>query len=130
MDLSAVKLLLVDDEEGFVTTLAERLELRGLAPRVALNGEQALALMQAEEPHVVVLDLRMPGLSGMEVLRRIKEHWPDVIVIMLTGHGSDQDSNACLNLGARAYFKKPLDLDILLDCIRAEAQNHPAFVNG
>jgi DNA-binding response OmpR family regulator len=122
--LTGLRLLLVDDEEGFVTTLAERLELRGLAPRVALNGEQALALATEEPPQVMVLDLRMPGMSGQEVLRAVKSRWPLTEVIMLTGHGSEQDRDACLALGAGAYHKKPLDLEVLMDSIRAAARRN------
>jgi DNA-binding response OmpR family regulator len=123
-DLSGLKLLLVDDEEGFVTTLAERLELRGLEPRVALSGEQALALAEAEPPQVMVLDLRMPGMSGLEVLKAVRSRWPFTEVIMLTGHGSEQDRDACLALGAGGYHKKPLELEVLLDSIRAAARRN------
>ena len=123
-DLTGLKLLLVDDEEGFVTTLAERLELRGIESRVALNGEEALALAADEEPQVMVLDLRMPGMSGLEVLKAARSRWPLIEVIMLTGHGSEQDRDACLSLGAGAYHKKPLELEVLLDSIRAAARRH------
>lgn len=119
-------ILLIDDEEAFVTTLQERLEMRGFLPRVALNGQAGLDMIAQEPPDVVVLDLRMPGMSGLEVLRRIRKGWPGLPVIMLSGHGSDQDFESCLNLGAARYHKKPLDIDILLESIRAVTQgNHP-----
>jgi DNA-binding response OmpR family regulator len=120
-------ILLIDDEEAFVTTLQERLEMRGFLPRVALNGQAGLDMIAQEPPDVVVLDLRMPGMSGLEVLRRIRKGWPGLPVIMLSGHGSDQDFESCLNLGAARYHKKPLDIDVLLESIRAVTQgNHPA----
>jgi DNA-binding response OmpR family regulator len=116
--MKQMKLLLVDDEESFVTTLCERLELRDIGAKVALNGEEALRLIKEDPPHVMVLDLRMPGIDGMEVLRRVKKERPEVQVIMLTGHGSEQDMERCLALGAFQYHKKPIDLEQLLKSIR------------
>jgi DNA-binding response OmpR family regulator len=115
-------ILLIDDEEAFVTTLQERLEMRGFSPRVALDGESALEMIAQDPPDVVVLDLRMPGMSGLEVLRRIRKAWPGLPVIMLSGHGSDQDFESCVNLGAALYHKKPLDIEVLLDSIRTVTQ--------
>lgn len=120
-------ILLIDDEEAFVTTLQERLEMRGFTPRVALDGQTGLDMIAAEPPDVVVLDLRMPGMSGIEVLRRIRKQWPCLPVIMLSGHGSDQDFEACVSLGAALYHKKPLDIDVLLDSIRAVTQGNIPF---
>jgi len=120
--MEGIRVLLIDDEEAFVTTLEERLELRGLLPRVALNGPDGLAMMENDPPDVVVLDLRMPGMSGTEVLKRIRTQWPGMPVIMLSGHGSDQDFETCINLGASVYHKKPLDIDVLLESIRTLVQ--------
>lgn len=120
--MEAVNILLIDDEEAFVTTLQERLEMRGFPARVALDGQSGLDLIAADTPDVVVLDLRMPGMSGVEVLRRIRGQWPGLPVIMLSGHGSDLDFETCMNLGAAQYHKKPLDIDLLLDSIRVVTQ--------
>ena len=120
--MEAVNIVLIDDEEAFVTTLQERLEMRGFPARVALDGRSGLDLIAADTPDVVVLDLRMPGMSGVEVLRRIRGQWPGLPVIMLSGHGSDQDFETCLDLGAAQYHKKPLDIDLLLDSIRVVTQ--------
>jgi len=120
--MEGIRVLLIDDEEAFVTTLEERLELRGLLPRVALSGPDGLAMMENDLPDVVVLDLRMPGMSGTEVLKRIRTQWPGMPVIMLSGHGSDQDFESCINLGASVYHKKPLDIDVLLESIRTLVQ--------
>lgn len=122
--MDALNILLIDDEEAFVTTLQERLEMRGYAARVALDGQSGLAMIAQEPPDVVVLDLRMPGMSGLETLRRIRGEWPGLPVIMLSGHGSDQDFEACQNLGAARYHKKPLDIEDLLDSIRTVTQGH------
>lgn len=118
-------ILLIDDEEAFVTTLQERLEMRGFLARVALDGQSGLDKIAEEPPDVIVLDLRMPGISGVEVLRRIRKQWPGIPVIMLSGHGSDQDFETCMNLGAAMYHKKPLDIDMLLESIRTVTQGKP-----
>jgi len=120
-------ILLIDDEEAFVTTLQERLEMREFSPRIAVTGEAGLEIIAAEPPDVVVLDLRMPGLGGVEVLRRIRRGWPCLPVIMLSGHGSDQDFETCMNLGAALYHKKPLDIDVLLESIRTVTQGNIPF---
>ena len=125
--MDPINILLIDDEEAFVTTLQERLEMRGFSPRVATDGLTGLEMITAEPPDVVVLDLRMPGLSGVEVLRRIRKQWPCLPVIMLSGHGSDQDFETCLSLGAALYHKKPLDIDVLLESIRTVTQGNVPF---
>lgn len=120
--MAETSILLIDDEEAFVTTVQERLDMRGFSCRMALDGETGLSMIADEIPDVVVLDLRMPGMGGLETLRRIRARWPGLPVIMLSGHGSDQDFETCLNLGAAMYHKKPLDLGDLLDSIRAVTQ--------
>ena len=116
--MERIKLLLVDDEQEFVETLAERLRLRELGPEVALDGERALQLVQDEIPDVMVLDLKMPGIDGMEVLRRVRAKYPDVQVVILTGHGSDKDRDEVLRLGAYAYLQKPVEIDELVNVVR------------
>jgi DNA-binding NtrC family response regulator len=113
------KVLMVDDEEDFVKTLAERMEMRDLSPDVALNGEQALQRVQDDVPDVMVLDLKMPGIDGMEVLRRVRKAYPMVQVIILTGHGSDKDEEEARRLGAFAYLQKPVDMERLIKTMRA-----------
>ncbi len=111
-------ILLIDDEEAFVTTLAERMELRGLSPRVALNGQDGLRLLQESVPDIVILDLRMPGISGTEVLQEIKRQHPQLPVIILSGHGSKEDLENCMALGAADCLRKPLEIRVLLDKIQ------------
>lgn len=112
------KVLLVDDEQEFVETLSERLLMRDMGSAVAYDGETALDLIREEEPEVMVLDLKMPGIDGIEVLRRVKETRPEVEVIILTGHGSEADRKACMDLGAFAYLQKPSDIDTLSDTLK------------
>jgi two-component system, OmpR family, response regulator CpxR len=107
------KVLLVDDEREFVQTLSERLLLREMGSAVAYDGESALSLIREDEPEVMILDLKMPGIDGIEVLRRVKQTNPDVEVIILTGHGSEADRETCMKLGAFAYLQKPVDIDLL-----------------
>ncbi len=107
------KVLLVDDEREFVQTLSERLQMRDLGSAVAYNGEEALSVVEEDEPEVMVLDLKMPGIDGVEVLRRVKTEHPNVEVIVLTGHGSQEVETLCTELGACAYLEKPVDIDAL-----------------
>jgi CheY-like chemotaxis protein len=112
------KVLLVDDEREFVQTLSERLLLREMGSAVVYDGESALSLVKEDEPEVMILDLKMPGIDGIEVLRRVKNTHPNVEVIILTGHGSDADREVCLNLGAFAYLQKPVDIDLLSETLK------------
>ncbi len=115
---SPSKVLLVDDEREFVETLSERLVMRDMGSAVAYDGESALELIEADEPEVMILDLRMPGIDGIEVLRRVKKTNPDIEVIILTGHGSEADKETCMGLGAFAYLRKPVDIDQLSETIK------------
>jgi DNA-binding response OmpR family regulator len=110
--------LLVDDEKQFVQTLSERLQLRDMGTAVAYDGESALKLLQRDDPEVMVLDLMMPGIDGIEVLKQVKQTRPEVEVIILTGHGSDEDRDTCMSLGAFAYLHKPVDIDVLSQTIK------------
>ena len=114
----SLKVLLVDDEEDLVRTMAERMEMRDLGSDVALDGQQALDMLENDIPDVMVLDLRMPGMDGMEVLRRVKDTYPQVAVIIMTGHGSDKDEEEARRLGAFDYLRKPVDMSQLMEVVR------------
>ncbi|MBF0508685.1 MAG: response regulator [Deltaproteobacteria bacterium] len=124
------KILLVDDEEELVKTLAERIKLRDLDPQVALNGEQALLTFEHTVPDVMVLDLKMPGIDGMEVLRRVKKVHPEVQVIILTGHGSDRDADEARRLGAFDYMQKPVELEDLVRAMRSAYRKKRDLTSG
>ncbi|MGX9364562.1 response regulator [Desulfoplanes sp. PS50] len=113
------KVLLVDDEREFVETLSERMLMRDMGSHVVYDGKEALEFVQDEEPEVMVLDLRMPGVDGYEVLRRIKKEHSKVEVIILTGHGSDADRAKCMEMGAFAYLEKPVNIDKLAETLKA-----------
>jgi DNA-binding response OmpR family regulator len=120
-----LKILLVDDEEEFVITLAERLELRGLQARAALNGEAALKMIEADTPEIVILDVMMPGIGGFEVLRRIKKQHPQLPVILLTGRGSEKEGVKGMQLGAFDYLMKPLNIEELIKKMQEAIESHP-----
>jgi DNA-binding response OmpR family regulator len=113
-----IKVLLVDDEVAFVNTLAQRLRMRKLLVDTVYDGEQALSYIKEIEPDVIVLDLKMPGLHGIEVLRQIKEMKREIQVIILTGHGTDKDEEEAKKLGGFDFLRKPADIDLLLAKIK------------
>ena len=117
------KVLLVDDEREFAQTLSERLQMRDMGSAVVFDGEQALNIVAEDEPEVMVLDLKMPGLDGLEVLRRVKTEHPDVEVIVLTGHGSKEIEETCLKIGACAYLEKPVDIETLTRTMKEAYKN-------
>jgi CheY-like chemotaxis protein len=112
------KVLLVDDEREFVQTLSERLLMRDMGSAVAYDGESALNMIAEDEPEVMILDLKMPGIDGIEVLRRVKESRSEIEVIILTGHGSEADRETCMKLGAFAYLQKPVDIEVLSETLK------------
>lgn len=114
-----MKLLLVDDEEEFVKALAERLKMRDLRSDTVLDGEEALSFVEDQEPDVMVLDLKMPGIDGMEVLRQVRKAYPNIQVIILTGHGTEKHEEEAKRLGAFDYLEKPVNLDVLVKKMKA-----------
>lgn len=113
-----IKVLLVDDEEAFVNTLAQRLKMRELHVNTVYDGEQALAKVKSEEPDVMVLDLKMPGLHGMDVLKEIRKAYPNMQVIILTGHGTEKDEEEARRLGGFDFLRKPADIETLVGKIK------------
>lgn len=112
------KVLLVDDEREFVEALSERLQMRDYSSAAVYGGEEALSIVEEDEPDVMILDLKMPGIDGLEVLRRVKEKHPNIEVIVLTGQGSEDVAKLCLELGACAYLEKPVDIEKLTQAMR------------
>jgi len=117
-DFDVPKILLVDDERKFVHSLSERLLIRDVSSAVAYDGESALSILDQDEPEVMILDLRMPGIDGIEVLKQVKETRPEIEVIILTGHGSEEDREVCMSLGAFAFLQKPVDIDVLTETLK------------
>jgi len=122
------RVLLVDDEEDFVAHLAKRLRKRGLEVETSASGEQALDKVGSAQFDVIVLDLAMPGLDGIETLRRLKEIDPEVQVILLTGHASVPDGVEAMKLGALDFVEKPAEFPELLDKIKEAGARHAVLV--
>jgi DNA-binding NtrC family response regulator len=112
-----MKVLVVDNETEFASTLAERLRLRKIEAASVFSGEEALAAVIGFLPDVVVLDLRMPDMDGLDVLPQIKAFDPTIEVILLSGHGSFEDGITGMELGAYDYIIKPVDLNLLMEKI-------------
>jgi CheY-like chemotaxis protein len=121
MDTGAqnLKLLLVDDEDDFRRATSQTLQRRGFSVTEAANGLQALEAARRERPDIVVLDLKMPGLSGIETLQRMREIEADLPVIILTGHGDFESAVAGIKLSIVDFLQKPVDVDELAGRIRA-----------
>ncbi len=122
--MEAIKILLVDDEAEFVKTLTERIRIRGLDADFAFSGEAALTMLTDSLPDVMVLDLKMPGMEGLEVLRLVRRQYPKLPVLILTGHGSERDEVEARRIGAFDYLQKPMDIDTLIERIRHAVAQH------
>lgn len=112
-----IRLLLVDDEAGFLDVLAKRLGRRGMQVTSAISGTKAIQTLRKSDFDVAILDLKLDDMDGIEVLQIVKKMVPDMPVIMLTGHGSEQAAREGMQFGAFDYLLKPCELDDLLDKI-------------
>lgn len=115
--MSPFKVLVVDDERDFLESLVRRLQRRSVDAAGVTSGEAALEHLEREKADVVVLDVKMPGMNGIEALRQIKQRHPEVEVILLTGHASVESGVEGLALEAFDYLIKPVKLDELIERI-------------
>jgi DNA-binding response OmpR family regulator len=113
--MDPLRVLIVDDEAELVSALEERLNLRGFQASGVTTGAEALSLVAEASFDVVVLDLKMPGLDGLEVIRRIKAERPGLQIVLLTGWGSEEDAEKGKSLGAYDYLMKPVKI---MDLVR------------
>ena len=114
--MTEMRILLVDDEEELVSTLAERLSLRGIKADWATSGEEALKMAQEELYDLAVLDVKIPRISGIELERKLKEKHPNMKFIFMTGHGSEDDfKDGSAEAGAEYYLVKPVNIEHLID---------------
>ena len=116
-----IKVLLVDDEVGFADILAKRLGKRGMAVTPVYTGTEAIQTIRKHDFDVAVLDLKMEDMDGIEVLKIFKKAYPEMEVIMLTGHGSEQAAKEGIEYGAFDYLTKPCELEDLLKKIQEAA---------
>ena len=107
--------LVVDDEQEFRELTAKRLTKRGLDASCAASGEECLAMIERHRIDVVLLDVKMPGMDGIETLRQIRQRTPLIEVVLLTGHASVDSGIEGMKLGAFDYLMKPIELDPLVD---------------
>ena len=114
-----MKVLVVDNEKSFASILADHLKLRKIDAHSVYSGRDALSAARDFQPEVIILDIQMPDMSGVEVLSRIKDSDPAIEVIVLTGNGSFDVGIQCMQLGAFDYLFKPVDLDQLLETIES-----------
>ena len=121
------RVLLVDDEKGFLDAMAKRLDKRGLIVSTAVGGAEALAALAADDMvEVVVLDVKMPGMDGIQALDRIKNEYPLVEVVMLTGHATVETAIEGMRKGAFDYLMKPCEVEVLMDKIEQAAARRRA----
>ncbi len=120
--MRSIRVLIVDDEDEFVSAVAERLQLRGFDAVGVTEGQDAIDLLSQGPFDVVLLDVKMPGLGGLGVIRKIKEKWPSLQVVLLTGHGSAQDAEEGTRLGAFQYVMKPVNIEDLTSIIHAASE--------
>lgn len=113
-----IRLLLVDDEKGFVDIISKRMSKRNIEVTKAYSGTDALQALRKADFDVAVLDLKMEDMDGIEVLKLFKKIVPDLAVIMLTGHGSEEAARDGINFGAFDYLTKPCDLEELVAKIK------------
>ena len=119
--MADLKLLLVDDEPAFLEPMAARLARRRISCSTAPGGEEALKLLREQHFDCAIVDVLMPAMDGLELLRRMRRDYPDTAVILLTGHASVELGVQGMELGAFEYLMKPVDLDELLDTVRRAA---------
>ena len=112
-----IRILIVDDEKEFVETLAERLRTRDFHVTEAFSGNEALEKLKEYNFDVTILDVRMPGMDGIEALRAIKKLKPLTEVLMLTGYGTVETAIEGMKIGAYDFLLKPCEMDVLLDKI-------------
>ena len=129
------EILVVDDEEGIRRSVSDVLSDEGFRTTTASDGDSALAAIAERRPHLVMLDVAMPGRDGLETLARLRETWPDLPVVMMSGHGTVETAVLATKLGAYDFLEKPLSYDKILLCVRnclesARLEAHNAQLRG
>jgi len=121
-----IKVLVVDDEIQFLNTLTKRLRMRGVDVTAASSGAEAMNELSDSAFDIAILDLRMPGISGEELLDIIKEKRPLMEVVILTGHGSSDSEQQCISAGSYSYLQKPCETSELIEVLKSAYQRRVA----
>jgi DNA-binding NtrC family response regulator len=124
----AEHVLLVDDEQEFLDVMKERLEARGMKVSTEISAEKALQRIENELFDALILDLKMPGIDGLEALKRAKDARPELQVILLTGHATVEEGVEAIKLGAMDFVEKPADLNALSEKIKRAHQTKMLIV--
>ncbi|MFH0945763.1 MAG: response regulator [Planctomycetota bacterium] len=122
------RILLVDDEAEFLEILTERLETRGVEVSTASDAAQALKAVEESDFDAIVLDLRMPGMDGLEALQAFRKKCPETQVILLTGHATVEKGVEAMKSGAMDVVEKPADIQVLLEKIKAASARKMVLV--
>lgn len=117
MEETPINLLIVDDEEQFLESISKRLNVRGFNVIAVDRGEKAIAVAKENPIDIALVDLKMPGINGEETLRRLKEVYQWLEIVILTGHGSVESAADCTRKGAYSYLQKPCELEKLLEVL-------------
>ena len=128
--MEEMKMMLVDDEERFLSTTQKLLSRKGIEALTAPSGGEALEKLRTQNIHVVILDVKMPGMDGIETLKQIKKQFPLVEVIMLTGHGTVESAVEGLKSGATDYLTKPTDIAELIEKAEEAFNKTRAFMKS
>lgn len=115
-----VKVLVVDDNEDFSENVRDVIESHGCEAKTAYDGFKAIEAVKKDPPDVILMDVKMPGMDGLEAFRKIREIAPQMSVIMMTGFAMEEVIGEAIREGARASLKKPLDFNILMSLIRCK----------
>lgn len=113
-----IKLLIADDEVDFLNSIAKRLEMRDFEVTKAVNGEEAVKAAENDKYDLALLDLKMPGMDGTQVLEILKREHSYIEVVILTGHGSLESAVECTKLGAFGYLPKPYEFEKLIETLK------------
>ena len=116
------KILIVDDQFGIRILLNEIFQKEGYATFQAANGAQALAIVNKQKPDLVILDMKIPGMDGLEILKRIKKDYEEIKVIIMTAYGELDMIQEAMDRGAVTYFSKPFDIDELLQMVHKHTE--------
>ena len=116
--MEKIRLLLVDDEEELVYPMAERLEIRGFKVKVATKWNEALKYFDKKRYNVAIIDIKLPGMNGFDLMKMFFKLQPDLKVILISGHASEEDKSKALELGASALIVKPVKMNHLIETIK------------